>query len=220
MRNTARINMVGKKYGKLTITKELPERNKNGHIMYECKCDCGNVKNILGASIRDGKSKSCGCLHIGAMSKHGMWKTPEFKIWNSMLFRCSAKSKSTRYYQRGIRVCERWKDKSNGFLNFIEDMGFKPSQESSIDRIDVNGNYDPSNCRWADAKEQANNRTNNRSITYKNKTMNMSEWCEFLGIPISTFANRLLRGWSIEKTIETPIKKGGVFVKSEDLLKN
>lgn len=203
MSKTAKKNIIGERFGILTVVSEIKERNKNGHILYNVKCDCGKEKQVLGSSLRAGVSKSCNkCILL--TGSHGMWKSKEFSIWGSMKDRCYNPNnpRYKNYGGRGIIVCDKWK---NSFKDFYLDMG--NSNGLSIDRIDVNKNYTPENCRWSNHKTQANNRTNNKKITYKDKTMNISEWCEFLKIPTSTFNNRIIRGWSIEKTIETPIRK-------------
>jgi hypothetical protein len=203
MGKTTKQDMIGKKYGLLTVISEITERDKNGFILYNVKCDCGKEKIVLGSSLRRGASRSCNKCYL-LLGTHGMWKSKEYSIWGSMKDRCYNKN-NTRYKNyggRGIIVCDRW---INSFENFFLDMG--NSNGLSIDRIDVNRNYEPKNCKWSNPKQQANNRTNNTKLTYKNQTMNISEWCEFLKMSTSTFHNRISRGWSIEKIIETPINK-------------
>ena len=203
MGKTSKQCMVGKKYGVLTVIFEIENRNKNGHILYHVKCDCGKEKQVLGASLRSGASRSCNnCSFL--TGSHGMWKSREFNIWQSMKDRCYNKNSPIfkNYGLRGIKVCDRW---LNSFKNFYSDMG--NSNSLSIDRINVNGNYELDNCRWANAKTQARNRTNNTVFTYLNETLCGSEWCEKLNMPTSTFYNRIKRGWSIDKIVNTPIRK-------------
>lgn len=198
---TSKVNIIGRKYGCLTVLSEIEKRNKNGHILYNVKCDCGKEKQVLGSSLRSGASRSCNkCSFL--TGSHGMWKSREFSIWQSMKDRCynSNNPGYKNYGGRGIIICDEWK---NSFSNFYLDMG--ESNGLTIDRIDVNGNYEPSNCRWATPKIQARNRTNNKVYSYLEETLCMSEWCEKLNMPTSTFNNRILRGWSIEKIINTPI---------------
>lgn len=203
MGKTSKQFMIGKKYGILTVMSEVKERNKNGHILYNVKCECGKEKQVLGSSLRTGGSRSCNKCSI-LTGSHGMWKSREFNIWQSMKDRCYNQNniRYKNYGGRGVVVCDRW---VNSFKNFYCDMG--NSNGLSIDRIDVYGNYEPSNCRWANAKTQSRNRTNNAKFTYLNETLCMSEWCEKINMPTSTFLNRINRGWSIDKTIETPIRK-------------
>lgn len=200
---TTKQNMIGKKYGLLTVISEIKERNKNGHILYNVICDCGKEKKVLGASLRSGGSRSCNKCNL-LTGSHGMWKSKEFSIWGSMKDRCYNPNnpRYKNYGGRGIIVCNDW---IKSFKKFYLDMG--DSNGLSIDRIDVNGNYELSNCRWSNSKTQARNRTNNVKFTYLNETLCISEWCEKLKMSISTFNNRINRGWSIEKIIKTPIRK-------------
>lgn len=201
MGKTSKQSMIGSKYGILTVVSEVEFRNKNGHILYNVRCECGKEKQVLGSSLRTGASRSCNKCSI-LTGSHGMWKSREYKIWSSMKDRCynSNNISYKNYGGKGIFVCDSWK---NSFKEFYKDMG--DSNGLTIDRIDVYGNYEKSNCRWATPKTQARNRTNNSNLTYKGDTMCVSEWCSIINIPISTFINRLKRGWSIEKCIETPI---------------
>lgn len=211
MGKTNKQYMIGKKYGILTVLSEIQTRNKNGHILYNVKCDCGKEKQILGASLRSGASRSCNKCSL-LTGSHGMWKSKEFSIWGSMKDRCYNKNnpRYKNYGERGIRVCDNW---IASFKNFYNDMGKKPSELYSLDRINNNGNYCKDNCRWVTAKVQAKNRSNNKIFTFNNKTLCASDWCELLNMSSSTFYNRLNRGWSIEKTINTPVNKR--FVKDE-----
>lgn len=164
-------------------------------------------------NLRSGGTKSCGCYAREKLSsistKHGHTKnrrvTSEYRAWCKMKERCNNKKDKCypNYGGRGIKICDRWEC---SFENFLEDMGYKPSSKHSIDRIDVNGDYRPSNCRWATAKEQARNKTNNRVIHYKGKELCSSHWGEVLGMHRSTIEQRLDRGWSVEKALTTPVR--------------
>jgi hypothetical protein len=167
----------GMKFNRLTIVKEVePHIWKNIKIRkFECLCDCGNQINVLLNDLRTDDTKSCGCFHSEIISernknkidklnpnfKHGLTYTNEYYIWKAMKQRCyNPKHKSWKNYgNRGIKICDRW---LNSFQNFLEDMGTKPAPEYSIDRINNDGNYEPSNCKWATKSEQNNNKRNNK----------------------------------------------------------
>ncbi len=186
----AKVPMVGRRFSRLVVLEEIPERNIRGHIVYKCQCDCGSTKEILGASLRSGATTSCGCALANAIIKHGMDGTPTYRTWIMMRSRCSnAKDFNyERYGGRGIRVCDRWSD----FQTFLKDMGTKP-HGMSIDRIDVNGNYEPSNCRWATAKTQANNRRNNIRVKIGDKIFGVEQFAEIIGLTQSGARKRVRR---------------------------
>lgn len=133
-------------------------------------------------------------------------ETPEYVAWGSMMKRCYSPTGGDNYHRyggRGIKVCERWRD----FTNFLADMGRKPSPEHSLDRFpDTNGNYEPTNCRWATPTEQARNKTSNKRVVLDDREMCMSEACELRGISGTTVDQRMARGWSFEKAINTPAR--------------
>lgn len=214
MNKTAKKNIIGNKYGTLTVQYELKDRNKHGHIMYHVICDCGKEKDVLGSSMRSGSSLSCNKCYL-LTGSHGMYKERVYRIWVSMRSRCSTESINIneKYAGRGISVCKRWEI----FENFFKDMGY-PKKDQSIERLNVNGNYEPSNCIWADAKVQANNRTNNKQIEINGIKKNISQWCDEYSIPTSTFSNRIKRGWTGIKLI-SPIRSkhrsvNGQFIKN------
>lgn len=175
-------DIIGMKFGKLTVIKSHHKIN-NGSEYMECKCDCGNTKIISKNHLLSGKIKSCGCyakeVNTNRVRTHNLSNTRIYKCWRSMKERCSLPSceRYKNYGGRGIKVCDEWLDKENGFINFYNwaiNNGY--SDNLTIDRIDVNGNYKPSNCRWTTKKEQANNTTRNHYLTYNNETLTVSEW--------------------------------------------
>lgn len=155
-----RLNLVGQRFGRLVVIEEAPRYN--GHIHYKCLCDCGTLTYVQTSNLR-GKTKSCGCLHKESSKKnspykptHGLSHLREFGVWTAMHQRCSDTNHNSykNYGGRGIVVCERWKD----FENFFADMGLRPGDEYTIERLENNSNYEPLNCIWATRATQQKNR--------------------------------------------------------------
>jgi hypothetical protein len=155
-------DISGKRFGRLVAIARIGIDERN-NALWRCQCDCGATAVIAGSNMRRGATSSCGCLRRETSSaqsrKHGLAGIPEWRIWSGMRARCSnPNNKAYKWYgARGIKVCERWCG-PDGFMNFIADMGRRPSPNLSIDRIDNDGNYEPGNCRWATAKQQSQNR--------------------------------------------------------------
>lgn len=183
--------MINRRFGRLVVLREEEARNKNGHITYLCRCDCGETKSILGASLRAGSTSSCGCLQLEAARIHGMDGTPEYRTWVAMRSRCSSPTNPNfdRYGARGITVCRRW-DRS--FAAFLKDMGARP-KGCTIDRIDNNGNYCPGNCRWATPKKQAQNRRNTVMVQHGGRAIFISEFAAAVGLSDSGARKRVQR---------------------------
>ena len=179
-----------------------------------CRCQCGTIKAVPRAGLMAGSSNSCGCLRKERMARiatiHGHTKgvgrggpvSRTYSTWQSMLFRCE-KNYGPRYASyggRGISVCERW----HVFANFLADMGVKPPGVT-LERIDNNGNYEPSNCRWATQSEQAFNKRNNRRLELNGRSLTITQWARKLGGGDAMFINHRLRhGWTLEKALTTP----------------
>lgn len=202
-----RIDLTGQKFNKVTV---LSYSHRTKSTYWNCLCDCGNKFVARSCRLKNGATKSCGCLHKTRMITHGCTvghkKTPEFNSWKYMKNRCDGHDKHhNKYYKgKGISYCERWDGKS-GFQNFLDDMGCKPTLEHTLDRIDNNKGYSKENCRWATKKEQMNNMTKNRTLTYNGETMNICQWAERIGLGADTIRNRIVNlKWSIEKSLITP----------------
>lgn len=209
MSSTAmRTDRAGQRYGRLVAVRyvRLPGGNK-----WECKCDCGAVVLVLGASLGNGNTSSCGCLHREQMSerfrKHGARDrssplASEYEIWCGMIKRCENQgSAAFEYYgARGVRVCERWRA---SFAAFLDDVGRRPSKAHSLDRYpDKNGNYEPGNVRWATAREQAQNTRRNRLLTHDGQTLCISEWARRLGVNEALIRDRINRGWPVARALD------------------
>lgn len=154
-------DLKGYKFGQLTVLREGTRDKGNGERTWLCKCDCGKFKNVRGSHLKSGATKSCGCLikmKSGAKPKHGLCKSRTYRIWHCMKQRCyDPKHKSyPDYGGRGITVCAEWLNDPLAFHSWAITHGY--SDDLSIDRINVDGNYEPSNCRWATTKEQRANR--------------------------------------------------------------
>ena len=203
------INLAGKKFHRLEVL-SLIGKDKANHAIWKCKCDCGNETNIQSSHLITGHTKSCGCLHKEALTKHGFCVKNGNKLysaWQAMVARCyNEKTESYHNYGgRGIIVCDRWIDSP---ANFINDMGVPFNKSLTLERIDVDGNYEPSNCKWASMKQQQRNKRNNNVIEFNGESLCLSAWCEKLGLKESTLRNRLtVRNWSIEKSLTTPARK-------------
>lgn len=197
-----RLKLSGMRFGNLLVIEESGKKNRS--ITWRCKCDCGNEVIAIGGNLKAGVKKSCGCLLIkGAADRvrtHGMSSTPIYKLWCSMVKRCSNQNDKdySNYGGRGIKVSTNWLS----FENFYKDMGDRP-QGLTLDRIDTNSSYCKDNCRWATPKEQNGNKTTSRNITYNNITQTIGEWCRELNIPSTTFRRKFLdKGLTIDQIIK------------------
>lgn len=197
------IDITGQKFGRLTAL-SVSHRNADHKICWNVVCDCGTRFTVNGKSMKNGNTKSCGCLQreiIGNNARtHGRTGDSIYTIWALMRKRCSetaAPHCKKHYYDRGIRVCERWQV----FENFVSDMGERPSPNHSIDRIDNSGNYYPENCRWATAHQQSRNTRRNYMVTYQGETLCFTDWGIKLGIPYVTLKSRRKKGLSIPEIL-------------------
>ena len=208
------IDMTGKKINMLTVMHKAT--SQKGRTMWHCKCDCGNELNVSYANLKKGQY-SCGCAknkRIGErLTKHGMTDTRLFGVWTTMRERCyKPYHKSYKAYGgRGIRICEEWKNDFKCFYDWAIANGYDENAEfmkCTLDRIDSNGNYEPSNCRFVTMKEQCNNRRNNHYLEYQGEKHTIAEWSELLRLSQAMLYKRIESGWSDGQVLGFEYRKG------------
>lgn len=206
MRFADPLELVGRRYGKLTVLCFIEVRNKNAY--WRCRCKCGNEVIVSRCNLIRKHTRSCGCIQIASRIKHRMCHTPEHRSWSSMIQRCqNEKSRSFKNYGgRGIRVCKRWQV----FTAFLSDMGRRPSIRHSLERKNNNKGYYPRNCVWADKLAQSRNKRTNVMITAFGKTQCAVDWCREYKINQDTLRYRLLR-MSPEKALTRKLWSKGVY---------
>lgn len=199
-------DLSDRKFGRLQPIRRV-ENSAKGDTRWLCKCECGNEKVILAKNLKNGATRSCGCLNREIITTHGHTAghkiTPVFFTWSAMIARCyhSYCPGYARYGGRGIKVSDEWLK----FENFYRDMGDKPPGKS-IDRIDGNGDYCKENCRWATPKEQSNNISTNVWITYNGETHTLKQWSEKINLPYPCLHNRFKLGWTKEEALTIPLR--------------
>lgn len=190
------LDLVGQRFGRLTVTEELPKRTYGSQAVrfWRCKCDCDGSIDVSTGNLRSTNTNSCGCGKTGTKYIKVRCHHPLFQIWSTMLKRCyNAKSASfPQYGGRGIRVCDRWRGE-DGFWNFVTDIGPRPGLGYSVDRKDNDGPYSPENCRWATPSQQGNNNRRTRWITAFGQTKTMQQWAEECGVRGSLLKQRMDR---------------------------
>lgn len=198
-------DISGKIFGRLKVVCHIG-KNKSGAYLWKCICECGNEVIVTGNSLRSGETKSCGCYRKEVTShlskKHGMSYTRIHQIWLNMRNKCTNKHHGDYLYygNRGIKVCDEWQE----FKPFYDwSMNNNYTEKLTLDRIDVNGDYEPSNCRWVNRKVQANNTRRNIFLTYENKTHTISEWADILKVSPKLINDRLNKlGWTFKEVVE------------------
>lgn len=193
-------DLTGTKFGFLTI-KKFNGYKTNYTQFWECLCDCGNTIIVSKPNLTNNHTKSCGCYkNYKHCTTHKMADSRVYNIWIGMKQRCNNPNYApfNGYGARGIKVCDRWLE---SFENFLADIGEPPTAKHSIDRIDNNGDYELSNCRWATQTQQANNKRNTLIIEYKNEKKPFQEWCRIFNINNKTAYSRFSTyGWDFGKT--------------------
>lgn len=203
------VDLTGRRFGRLFV---IGKSSKRGHQrLWSCHCDCGTAKDLPTGELTSGGTKSCGCLAretTAARNRtHGLSHRPEYVVWCGMKERCmnSQQEAYRNYGGRGVTVCARWLG-SDGFANFLADMGTRPTARHTIERRDNDRGYSPDNCYWATRKAQRRNqRRGLRLITFNGEALILRDWSDRLGIPYLTLFQRLKRGWPIDKTMTTPV---------------
>lgn len=210
-------DIIGKRYGKLTVVERTGSKRisaRSSVSLWRCACDCGGERITPASPLFLGRTTSCGCNRYrerkakhghGGNGHKGIKPSSTYTAWRSMVVRCTKQRTAAynRYGGRGITVCDRWLD---SFENFLADMGEKPSSGLSLDRIDGDRGYSPDNCRWATAIVQATNRAVVRKIPYKGKVHSIAALSRLSGHSEEVIRFRLKKGWSPERTIETPVR--------------
>ena len=201
-------NLAGKRFGRWTVIEYSHRSPVTKRVLWSCRCDCGTVKAVTVLSLKNGMSRSCGCLASDVARernyKHGLNSHPLRSVYQGMKQRClnPKAPEYENYGSRGIAVRPCWQE---SFVNFLADMGERPPQ-TTLERIDNDGPYSPDNCRWATIKEQCNNTRQNRILEYDGKRLTLTAWAELLNIKPNTLRSRLRTGWTVEATLTTPVK--------------
>lgn len=198
------IDLTDSQFGRLTVL-SVSGKNKFNQICWRCKCSCGNTVEVIGTRLNRGRTLSCGCLHKDVVIERnikrgvsgGRSRTKLHEVYKGIKSRVdNPKHKSYKDYGgRGVTICPAWRDSFLAFEKWAIENGYKAGL--TIDRIDVNGNYSPENCRWVTMEVQANNKRNNHFIEYGGKTQTLNQWSKEVGIHHYTILDRLRSGWSV-----------------------
>lgn len=201
-----RQNLIGKRVGQLEVIEKA--YSKKGNVFWKCQCDCGNICYYSTGDLNRGQIKSCGCYKKSGVTSitHGLTHNRIRTIWVNMKQRCeNPNNPNYKYYgDRGITVCKEWQNLET-FYEWANSNGYRDNL--TIDRIDVNGNYEPSNCRWITMKEQHNNKRSNRIIEYRGQKYTLTQLAEKSGIKKTTLKERLNLGWSVEDAVSRPVRQ-------------
>lgn len=196
------IDIEGQTFNRLTVLGFVG--SAGGQARWLCQCSCGLFAIVSGKGLRSGNTKSCGCWNQVAarqrMWRHGNCRTQMYGIWSNIISRTENPNvKSFQDYgERGITMCRRWR---NSFEDFSADVGDRPTPKHTLERIDNNGNYEPDNVKWALPLEQANNKRNNRMLTFQGRTQSLAMWCRELHLNYDRIKSRLHRGMSVENAL-------------------
>jgi hypothetical protein len=201
-----KIEMIGRRFGRWTVIECAGKVGKASALAYRCKCDCGTVKVVNGNKLRIGESMSCGCLKLEIHRKHCETGTRLYHIWENMKQRCTnpANTNFRNYGGRGIAICGEWLESFEVFREWAMANGYNDTL--TIDRVDVNGNYCPENCRWATREIQSCNKRQAHIIAINGEKKSVTEWAKEKGIAPSTIFARIKYGWN-ESELLNPVQK-------------
>ena len=206
-----RIDLTGRIFENLTVLRRAPSlKRANGGplVRWVCRCACGQEVVVRTDKLRSGKRKACGVnghfFRIRSEDHRDEWKSPERRSWDAMWKRCTKDGHKNfnNYGGRGIKVCDDWKN----FYVFLFDMGPRPSLDYSIERIDVNGDYEPGNCKWATKAEQDRNKRNNVYVEYEGERVLLMDVVAKLGVDRGIVYGRLRSGWPLEEALAVPVR--------------
>lgn len=208
-------DITGQRFGRLVAISNEGRLQfpKVRDYFWKCQCDCGNTSILRGVSLRAGRTQSCGCLHKESVSqmakKHGLRGHPSYSIWKAMIERCFHPNCKVfhRYGGRGITVCDRWLSVEN----FIADMGVRPTEGLTLERINNDIGYSPENCKWATRYEQQRNRQCNILISFNGETKCATDWATAIGISLGALQNRLKKQWPLADALSRPHQPGRAF---------
>lgn len=190
------IPIHGKVFGRLTVI------DYAGQGKWLCKCSCGATTKVITQNLKKGNTTSCGCAWRQKMRKHGLSSLPLYRTWVAMRHRCNNPHcmEFKNYGGRGIKVDPRWDD----FAAFLADMGMRP-KGCELDRIENDGPYSKENCRWVPKRVNLNNKRTNHFLEFNGKRQSLAEWAAECGITYNTLANRVNRGWPLERALTEPV---------------
>lgn len=199
-------DLSGQRFGKLVVLSRATNRlTKSGRseVCWNVRCDCGTEKVLMASTLKQGRTKGCGC--VLAAIRHGQMNSLTYRSWQHMIRRCHTPTCDSYddYGGRGISVCPQWQGEG-GYQQFFTDMGERPSAQYSIDRYpDNDGNYEPGNCRWATMSQQALNKRSNVRLEFDGRVQTVKEWADETGLAPNTIRSRLKRGWSINDALSS-----------------
>ena len=208
---SAKVDITGRRFGRWTVIRDSGQRS-NSRVLWECRCDCGTVKLMSSNHLLKGRSLSCGCLRnelsLKKHTSHGLSKQKIYRIWAGMIARCYCQKQSNyqNYGGRGISVCDEWHSNFCSFYEWSMKNGYK--EDLTIERIDVNGDYCPDNCKWIPRSEQCNNTRQSHFITIDGKTLTIKQWSKKIGMSDKVIRCRLRYGWNERDAVMIPKMTG------------